>query len=78
MRRRILLAVEAEQSRYVDDSLVHLPPLSLPRHLLQQILKEGAGATQPAGQQIHPSAATEGLAGDHAAQRPESEVVGCV
>ena len=76
MRQRIVLAVEAEQSRHVDDPLVHLSPLSLPRHLLQEILKEGAGATQPAGQQIHPGATAERLAGDHAAKRPEREVVG--
>ena len=76
MGQRIVLAVEAEQSWHIDDPLVHLPPLGLPRHLLQQIFEEVAGATQPARQQICPGAAAESLARDHAAKRAECYLVG--
>jgi hypothetical protein len=69
----VILAVEAQQARYIDHSLIHLAPLGLPRHLLQQILKERAGPTHPTGQQINPSPTTQRLAGDHAAQWSERQ-----
>jgi hypothetical protein len=76
MRKWIALTVEAEQSRHVDHPLVHLSPLGLPRHLLQEFFEEVADTPQPAGQQVYPGAAAERLAGDHAAKRSKGEVVG--
>ena len=81
MGERVLFAVEAEQPGYVDDAIVHLPPLGLPRHLLQQLIKQSAGAAQPARQQIDPGAAPQILAGHHATKRTERAqhrlVAGC-
>jgi hypothetical protein len=76
VRKWIVLAIEAEQSRHVDNPLVHLSPLRLPRHLFQEVFEEAAGAAQPTGQQIYPRATAESLAGNHAAKRSTSEVVG--
>ena len=71
MGQRIVLAIEAEQSGYVDDPLIHLALLSLPWHVLQQILEERVCATHPAGQQIHPCTAAQRLTADHSAQWSE-------
>jgi hypothetical protein len=76
VRKWIVLAIEAQQSRYVDNPLVHLSPLGLPRHLLKEIIKEAAGAAQPSGKQVHPGTSAETLPSDHAAQRPQREMLG--
>jgi hypothetical protein len=74
MWQRVIFSVEAEQARHVDHSLIHLASLGLPRHLLQQILKERVGATHPSREQINPRAASQRLAGDHSAQWTERQV----
>jgi hypothetical protein len=67
VRKGIVLAIEAQQSRHVDDSLVDLSPLGPPRDLLQEVFKETAGAAQPAGQQVYPRATAQRLPGHHPA-----------
>src|SRR3954453_8874675 len=77
MGERIVLAIEAEQTRHVDNPLVHLPSLGLPGHLFEEILEEAIGTAQPAGQQVNPGTATESLACDHASKRTERRLL-CV
>jgi hypothetical protein len=72
----IVFTVEAQQSWDIDNPLIHLSPLGFPWHLLQEIFKDSAGATQPAGQQVDPGASAKRLPGHHPAQRPKGEMVG--
>ena len=54
--QRVALAVEAEQAGHVDDLVVHLAPLGVPRHALDQPGEQVVGAVQPARQDVDPRA----------------------
>ena len=54
--QRVALAVEAEQAGHVDDLVVHLAPLGVPGHALDQPGEQVVGAVQPARQDVDPRA----------------------
>ncbi|GGV98569.1 hypothetical protein GCM10010230_22420 [Streptomyces narbonensis] len=57
MREGVALAVVREEARHGDHALVHLTFLGTPRHAPRELLEEGVGAVEPAGQVIHPRTA---------------------
>ncbi|MBA3527974.1 MAG: hypothetical protein H0T91_01405 [Propionibacteriaceae bacterium] len=56
MRQWVAFAEEAQQSRHIDDPLIHLPPLRLPRHGVDELVEERVSSAEPAGQQVDPGA----------------------
>jgi hypothetical protein len=54
-----IFAVPTQESRHVDDTLVHHPALGVPRHGLDETEEQLVGSRDPSGQVVDPGAASE-------------------
>ena len=70
----LVVAVEAQQARHVDDRVVHLAALGVPGHVAPQRRVEQVGAADEAGHDVDPRAVRE-VSSAHLAQRVDDHVV---
>ncbi len=70
VRERLAVAVGVDEPRYVDDPVIHLPPLGPPRHVGHEPGEHLIGARHPVAAYVDPGAAGQGVS-DRAGQRPE-------
>jgi hypothetical protein len=54
IRQRIPVVVKGNQSRHIDDPVVHLSPLGSPRNTLHEALEQEIGAVHPIAVKIYP------------------------